>query len=118
MPIDYNILITYGGIAKKIQKGEYIFLEGAMPCYYYQIVEGNVKMSSTNESGKELIQGTFTDGQSFGEPPLLLDRPYPSTAEATTPCVIVKIRKTGFLNILNDFPEITKQFLFSFAERI
>lgn len=118
MPIDYNILITYGGVAKKVRKGEYIFQEGAMPFYYYQVVEGKVKQYSSDDSGKELMQGTFTDGQSFGEPPLLLERCYPSTAEAATHSIIIRIRKEGFLSILKDFPEIAHQFLFCFAERI
>lgn len=118
MPVDYNVLIAYGGVAKKVTKGEILFREGGMPYYYYQVVEGEVKMFSTNEYGKELIQGTFTDGQSFGEPALLLDRTYPSTAQATRAGVIIKIRKESFIEILRDFPEIAFRFIYTFAERI
>ncbi len=118
MPINYDILITYGAVAKKVQKGECIFQEGDMPFYYFQVLEGSVKVYSANDSGKELIQGIFTDGQSFGEPPLLLDKPYPSTAEAMTDGVIIRLPKEGFLTILHDFQEIQSQFLFRFAERL
>lgn len=118
MPINYDILIAYGAVAKKVQKGECIFQEGDMPFYYFQILEGSVKLYSANDSGKELIQGVFTDGQSFGEPPLLMNMPYPSTAEATRDGVIIRLKKEEFLTILNDFQEIQSQFLFTFAERI
>lgn len=118
MPIDYNILMAYGGVARKVEKGGIIFHEGNMPYFFYQLVEGTVKMYSTNMDGKELTQGFFGAGQSFGEPPLLLDKEYPSTAEAVVPSVLVKIRKEKFYGILRDYPEIARELLFTFAERI
>lgn len=118
MPIDYNILIAYGGVARKVEKGTIIFHEGNMPYFFYQLEKGTVKMYSTNMEGKELTQGFFEAGQSFGEPPLLLDKEYPSTAEAVTPVVLVKIRKEQFFGILRDYPEIARELLFTFAERI
>lgn len=118
MQIDYDILIAYGGVAKKIQKGEILFWEGNMPHFYYQLVEGCVKLFSTDTDGKELVLGVFNVGQSFGEPPLLLDKPYPIAAQATTAGVIVKIDKTKLLQILKDYPDIYVKLLYTFAERI
>jgi CRP-like cAMP-binding protein len=118
MLIDYNILIAYGGTAKKIDKGEIIYEEGAHPRYFYQIVEGEVKIFSTNTEGKILIQGIYTKGQSFGAPPLLLEKPYANSAQATTNCVIVRINKDKLFNILEDFPDVSKRLIINFAERI
>lgn len=118
MQIDYNILITYGGVAKKFAKGEYIYTEGSLPHFYHQIIEGDVKLFSANDNGKEIIQGIFTTGQSFGEPPLLLEKPYISNAIATSPLVVIRITRDKLLNIFKDFPEITTSFLFNFAERL
>ncbi len=118
MPIDYNILIAYGGVAKKYSRGDFIFHEGANPFFFYQILEGKVKVFSTNNDGKELAQGLFEAGQSFGEPPLLLNKPYPSTAQTCTSCVIVKIGKEKLLAILKDYPDIMNSMLYVFAERI
>lgn len=118
MQIDYDILITYGGVARKFAKGDFIFYEDTLPYYYYQLISGEVRMFSTNAEGKELIQGVFNDGQSFGEPPLLLGKVYPSTAQANTDCVMVKIRKEHFLSILADYPEFLSRIMYTFAERI
>ena len=118
MQIDYNILIAYGGIARKFEKGAIIFWEGGTPDFFYQIVEGEVKLFSSNHDGKDLIQGIFFPGESFGEPPLLLGKPYPSTAQAVTKCVIVRITKERFLNILQDYPEASVGLLYRFADRI
>lgn len=118
MQIDYDILIAYGGVARKLAKGDFIFYEDTMPYYYYQLISGEVRMYSTNAEGKELVQGFFSAGQSFGEPPLLLDKAYPSTAQANTDCVLVKIRKEHFLSILSDYPEFLEKIMYTFAKRI
>jgi len=118
MNIDYNILLAYGGVAKKYKKGQFIFQEDCVPGFFYQVLEGEVRMFSTNSEGKEVIQGTFKKNQSFGEPPLLLDKLYPSSAVTNTPCVIIRLRKESFLNLLNDYPEISKSVIYCFANRL
>ena len=118
MQIDYDILVTYGGITRKYDKGAIVFWEGDAPLYFYQIVEGSVKMFSTNSEGKDLIQGNFSAGDSFGEPPLFVNKNYPATAQACSPSVIVRISRERILNILNDYPEIQNAMLYTFAERI
>ncbi len=39
MQIDYDILIAYGGMAKKIKKGDILFWEGNIPRFCYQVME-------------------------------------------------------------------------------
>lgn len=118
MHIDYDILIAYGGFARKFEKGDIIFHEGSDPYFFYQVVTGEVKLYLSNPEGKELIQGTFKAGESFGEPPLLLGRKYPTTAQAMIPCIIVKINLVRLLCIMKDYPELTNRLLYCFAERI
>ncbi|HRP53826.1 MAG TPA: Crp/Fnr family transcriptional regulator [Fluviicola sp.] len=118
MEIDYNILITYGGIAKKVSRGEYIYLEHSHPNYYYQIIQGSVKVFYTNEQGKELIQGMFSAGDCFGEAPLLLDKPYISSSLVMEDSLIVKLKKENFLHLLDDYPDFTQKLLVNFAAKI
>ncbi len=118
MQIDYDILMTYGGVAKKFSKGDFIFYEDTQPYYYYQVISGEVKMYSTNAEGRELTQGLLKAGQSFGEPPLLLNKPYPSTAQTCVDSVVVKIRKEHFQNILSDYPEFLGRLMYTFANRL
>lgn len=118
MQIDYDILIAYGAIARKFKKGDYLFHEDSMPYYFYQVVSGSIKLFSTNNEGKDLTQGLFTSGHSFGEPPLLLGKPYPSTAQACADSVVLRLRKEHFLSILCDYPELTQKLVYTFAGRI
>jgi CRP/FNR family transcriptional regulator len=118
MQIDYNILIAYGGVARIVEKGDFIFKEGAMPNFYYQLIEGEVKLFSSNIDAKEIIQGVVLPGQSFGEPPLLIGKCYPFSAKATKATVVVKIGKEKLLHILQDYPELYGSFMQLFAERL
>ncbi|HRN98151.1 MAG TPA: Crp/Fnr family transcriptional regulator [Flavobacterium sp.] len=118
MQLDLDLLYTWGAIAKEYKKGEIIFDEDGLANFYYQIVEGCVKMFNTNDKGKEFTQGYFFDGQSFGEPPLFIDERYPSTAMAFQDTRIIKLTKDKFLKILDEYPAIQKQFLNLMAQRI
>jgi CRP-like cAMP-binding protein len=118
MQIDTAILITYGAVTKKVKKGEIIFAEGGIARYFHQLMEGGVKMFSANSDGKELIQGLFHTGESFGEPPLFVDKPYPSTAVAIVDSVILRLGKDNFFTVLDDYPAIAKAMLTIFAYRI
>src|ERR1035437_9880999 len=100
--IPQKLLLDKGGTFRKYKKNQSIFFEGNMPGFYYQIVNGSIKMVSVNESGKEFIQGIFDSGQSFGVPALLVEKPYPASAVANEDTLLIKISK--------DYPKINFQF--------
>lgn len=116
--IDLNLLLEFGGEHRKVKKNEVIFEEGTFPAFYYQIVEGEVKMNNFTEDGKEFIQNIFTQGQSFGEPPLFIDEPYPANAVAITPSVLMQISKNAFYSLLNQYPEVSFAINKSLARRL
>lgn len=118
MQIDENILFTWGAVAKKYHKNEIIFYEDETALFYYQIVEGSIKMFCTNEDGKEFTQGVFKKGSSFGEPPLFIDEVYPCSSIVLVDSIIIKISKDKFLTILEEYPEINKRFMKLLALRI
>lgn len=118
MQIDLDLLFSWGAIAKEYKKGEIIFNENETANFYYQIVEGNVKMFNSNDEGKEFIQGYFCEGDSFGEPPLFINGTYPSTALAFQESKIIKLAKDKFLKLLEEYPIIQKQFLELMCRRI
>jgi CRP/FNR family transcriptional regulator len=118
MYIDTNLLITWGAVARKYNKGDFIFYEGDAPRYYYQVMEGKVKMCCFNDEGRLFIQGMFEEGESFGEPPLFINEPYPACAIAEKNSVIFKLSKDTLLKILDEYPELQLKFITDFAKRI
>jgi CRP-like cAMP-binding protein len=104
--IQQDLLLAWGGTFRKYDKNQSIFFEGDPPIFYYQVMEGSVRMANINDDGKEFIQGIFKKGDSFGEPVLFLDAVYPATAIANEACVVLRITRENFLHILKEYPDI------------
>lgn len=98
--INIEVLLRYKGDIKEFGKDEIILREGEEPKYYYQIIQGKIKMNNYSIDGKEFIQGIFSEGESFGEPPLFLGIGYPANAIALEDSKIVVIKKEDFLHLL------------------
>jgi CRP/FNR family transcriptional regulator len=118
MQIDIDLLFSWGAVAKKYKKSEVIFNEDEVAYFYYQIIEGSVRMFNSNDEGKEFTQGLFCKGDSFGEPPLFIDQVYPSKAITIQDSTIIKLAKDKFLKILEEYPSIQKTFLVLLANKI
>ena len=83
------------------QKDDYIFAEDEPASFYFQVISGTVKMSSYSESGQEFIQGIFKAGQSFGEPAIFGDFPYPNNAIATEKSELARLPRDIFIELLH-----------------
>lgn len=118
MQIDLDLLFSWGAVAKKYSKNDLIFEEDEMPYFYYQIIEGSIRMFNCNDEGKEFTQGIFYSGESFGEPPLLIGERYPANAMAILDTSIIKLSQDKFFKILAEYPLVQKSFLLLMANRI
>ncbi|WP_461534298.1 Crp/Fnr family transcriptional regulator [Sinomicrobium sp.] len=98
--IDPDLLIDFGAELICYDKGDIIFYEKQSASNYFQILSGQVKMNNFTEEGKEFIQGLFSEGESFGEPPLFVDISYPANAEALTDCRIYRLSRAGLYRLL------------------
>ena len=77
-----------------------------------------MRLCCYNDEGKEFTQGKFSDGDSFGEPPLFADELYPASAICETNCVIIKISKDTFIKILDEYPYLQRQILVLLSKRL
>jgi CRP/FNR family transcriptional regulator len=118
MQIDTDLLIKWGAVAKKFKKGDYIFHENEVPKFYYQILEGTVKVFITNVDGREFTQSEFKAGSSFGEPVLFINENYPSSAVACQDSIVFKLSKKKFLEILDQNSDFQKRMITLLSKRI
>lgn len=116
--IQKELLDRYGAVEKRYEKSDVIFEVGTNAHYYYQIISGEVKMNNYNEEGKEFIQGFFKPGESFGEPPLFVNRLYPANAIATEDSVILAIKKDAFKQFLLEHPSEAISIIENLAQRL
>jgi CRP-like cAMP-binding protein len=96
----------YGARVVHLAKGETLFDQGTTANSFHQVKSGRVKMVSFNEQGREFVQGMFTEGQSFGEPPFFNDVPYPAAAMAVVESEVWRCGREGFLRLLAEHPAI------------
>ena len=86
----------------RFREGQMLFDAGQRAIDFYQVEEGQVKMFIVNEDGQEFTHGVFQAGESFGEPALLGEFPYPSSAMAITSGEVWKVAKHDFLQLLKE----------------
>ncbi|MCU0373768.1 MAG: Crp/Fnr family transcriptional regulator [Chitinophagaceae bacterium] len=118
MAIDNDLLLAWGAAYKQYKKGEVIFRENNAALFYHQLESGSVKMINCNEQGREFIQGIFSAGESFGEPPLFYDGTYPADAVAESDCTILRLRKVSFFEVLKDNPAVLMTITKTLAKRL
>jgi CRP/FNR family transcriptional regulator len=118
MQIDLDLLYSWGAVAKKYKKNEIVFDEDEIAYFYFQILDGSVRLFNSNDEGKEFTQGIFCKGDGFGEPPLFINETYPSKAITIQDSTILKLSKDKFFKILDEYPSIQKYFLLLFAQKI
>ncbi len=99
-------------------KGQTIFRQGHTPLRFYQIITGSVRMYYTDEEGNEFTLGTFTSNDSFGEPPLFIDKCYPGSAVANSETSILQLSKDNFNKLLYENPSTALSLLITLSLRL
>ena len=97
-----KILEKYHAKLVSLSKDQVLFRGGDKARDYFQIEEGSVKMFIVSSDGQEFIQGIFSKGESFGEPALIGNFPYPGNVVAIEKSRIWKLRGDLFLQMLKD----------------
>lgn len=118
MIVDINTLLAWGATYKKVASGEIIFHEGGICSFYHQLVSGSVRWINVNEEGREVLQIMIAPGEPFGELPLFDDGVYAATSVANEDCVIIRLNKSTFHQLLTDNPPIHFTFSKILSERI
>jgi len=85
-----------------LRKDQVLFHEGDKAVDYFQVEEGSVKMFIASNDGQEFIQGIFSAGESFGEPALIGNFPYPGNAVALEKTKVWKLQSHYFLQMLKE----------------
>ncbi|MCC9033242.1 Crp/Fnr family transcriptional regulator [Chryseobacterium sp. Ch-15] len=107
MKIDEQLLKSYSAEIRTYKEKEAIFHEGDSPSFYYQIIEGIVKVNNYNEEGKEFIHNILGKGQSFGDAHLFIDKKYCVNAYALKPLTVIVLPRKNFINLIKENPHVS-----------
>lgn len=118
MLISEKLLLDYGAEEESFDRNETIFNEGEKPKYYYQVVEGRIKLNHYNDEGRELILAILDRGLSVCELLLFIDQTYPVNAITFEKCTVLKLSKRSFEKLLDENPEISRDINKFLSERL
>lgn len=116
--VDINLLLAWGASYKKSSIHETIFTEGQICNFYYQLVSGKVKWVNIDDQGRECIHYMVEPGESFGEFPLFDGGLYTASAIADSNCILIRLCKNTFLELIKENSKILLDFTVLFSKRL
>lgn len=116
--IDLDLLLAWGGAYKKARAGEIIFQEGQSCIFYYQLLSGNIKWVNINNEGKECVHAIAGPGEPVGELPLFDNQPYAANAIAESECLLIRLNKISFMQLLKENVDLHFAFTKMLSKRI
>ena len=102
-------------LIKSLDKGNYLFREGATAQGFYIVQRGSVNVHRVNAAGKEQVIHVFRAGESFAEAALATLSGYPADARALESSQVLLVEKSGFLSLLKRQPELGLRMLGSMS---
>jgi CRP/FNR family transcriptional regulator, dissimilatory nitrate respiration regulator len=103
---------------KSLEKGDYLFREGAPSQGFYLVQRGTINVHRVNAAGKEQVIRIFRPGESFAEAAVATLSGYPADARAVEASQVLLIQKAGFLGLLKRRPELALRMLGSMSAHL
>jgi CRP-like cAMP-binding protein len=100
------------------RKKQIIYTEGNHPGRMFYVVSGKVKTFKSNEDGKELTVGLYSEGEYFGYIALLENGVYRESAEAMEDSEIALIPREDFETLINNNSEVSRKFIKMLAHNV
>ena len=94
------------GVVSNFKAGEEISAAGVESTAIYQLQSGFAKLTRAVRSGETSLLFVFGRGNSWGESPIMGDRPTRHACIALTDCQVMLLRRAAFLRLYQEFPEV------------
>ena len=99
-----------------LHSGEILIHQGEYGDFFALILEGEVEaIFQVNTTQRSFF--LFSSGEYFGELPLLLNTPYPTTMKATKKTRLLLMNRENFHNLLKQYPFLAEQISQELARR-
>ena len=102
----------------QIVKGETLFHRGDVCTGFHLLVYGQIKLTFTSAQGNEKIVEIISQGQSFGEAIMFLDKPYVVSAQALADSMLLHVSKTAIYEELEHDYLLARKMLAGMAMRL
>lgn len=89
---------------RQLAAGEVLFRRGDLGAAFYVIQSGQVRISTLDLEGQEIILNTMEAGESFGELALIDQLPRTANAIAIEPTTVLQLDRDHFLHAIYESP--------------
>ena len=101
-----------------VARGDILFHKGDTPTGFYLIVYGQVKLAFTSPQGGEKVVDILTQGQTFGEAVMFMDKPFMVYAQALADSLLLHISKTAIIDELDRDPKLGRKMIAGLSMRL
>jgi len=97
---------------------EYMFHEGDPALWLYLVKTGRVRIVRHSRVGKDVVLELLGPGEVFGGVAVIERRPYPASAQATEPSVVVKISADVVVGLSERHPSVVREMALLIGRRL
>ena len=97
---------------------DFIFMEGDEATGFYLVQRGRVKIVRAARSGREVVLEILGPGEPFGGVAVIEGRPYPASAQATEPSVVLRIPGEPIVAMTQRHPSIIREMALMMGRRL
>lgn len=98
-------LLAFGAEHRRLRSGETLFRASARADAGFVVATGEVVLTTTTPKGEKTV-GRHGPGTLLGELALVTETRRPATAVTTCDCDVIRIPRTLFRRMLEEYPEI------------
>ena len=97
---------------------DFVFMEGDPADWFCMVVSGRIKILRQSRGGKEVVLELLGPGEPFGGGAVLEHRPYPASAQATEPTVVLRIPREPIVALAERHPSIIREMALMIGRRL
>jgi CRP/FNR family transcriptional regulator len=97
---------------------EYLFHEGDPAVWLWLVKSGHVRIVRHSRAGKDVVLELLGPGEIFGGVAVIERRPYPASAQATEPSVVVKIAADVAIGLAERHPSVVREMALLIGRRL
>lgn len=118
LPDDRLAAIARCAMMRRIPRNQAVVHAGDRTDFVYFVLTGSLKVTVSDEDGREVILSILGQGELFGEMGMFGEQPRSATVLAVVPSDLVQISKQDFRRIMEENFDIAWRIMANLAERL
>jgi CRP/FNR family cyclic AMP-dependent transcriptional regulator len=118
LPEDRLAAVARCAMMRRIPRGQAVVHAGDRTDFIYFILTGSLKVTVSDEDGREVILSILGQGELFGEMGMFGEQPRSATVLAVVPADLVQISKQDFRRVMEENFDIAWRIMTNLAERL